>query len=490
MAGIGFELKRLFKKKGVFAGAYAYGYAFIVCCGPMLLGMLLLLGVGFIAKQSGASMHERELLNAMITVSLLVGLAVSSFFSLVCTRYIADMLYEEMPEKIMPSFWGVTGLSLIPGCLFYAIFLHFAGIPMLYRAECFVLCAEVIITWTQMSYLTALKDYKGIRQAFLTALVAGFALGFILVFVLHLPVVASLMFSMIVSYFIMVMWYLSLLLSYFNKSEGNSLDFLRYMDKYPTLALNGLFVNVGLFAHLVMLWLSPQGVQIQGLFYHCPDYDLAAVFAFLSILITTVNYVVSVEVHFYPCYRDFYALYNDKGTIYDIKLAGQKMCEVLSRELKYAAMRQLFCSILFIVFGSVLFQKYPLGFTEESLGIFRVLCIGYGMYAIGNMIMLSLLYFCDNIGAFFASAAFALGTMLGTLISLFMPSYTLGLGFALGGFCFVIVGWLRLEYFIQNLSYHLLSRQPIISYEKHGFFTDVSLAAEKLSKQLGKRKNI
>ena len=92
MAGIGFELKRLFKKKGVFAGAYAYGYAFIVCCGPMLLGMLLLLGVGFIAKQSGASMHERELLNAMITVSLLVGLTVSSFFSLVCTRYIADML--------------------------------------------------------------------------------------------------------------------------------------------------------------------------------------------------------------------------------------------------------------------------------------------------------------------------------------------------------------------------------------------------------------
>ena len=41
MAGIGFELKRLFKRKGLFATMRAYGYAGIVCTGPMLLGVLL-----------------------------------------------------------------------------------------------------------------------------------------------------------------------------------------------------------------------------------------------------------------------------------------------------------------------------------------------------------------------------------------------------------------------------------------------------------------
>ena len=34
MAGIGFELKRLFKRKGLFATMRAYGYAGIVCTGP------------------------------------------------------------------------------------------------------------------------------------------------------------------------------------------------------------------------------------------------------------------------------------------------------------------------------------------------------------------------------------------------------------------------------------------------------------------------
>ena len=41
MAGIGFELKKLFRRKGMLAGLRAYGYAGIICTGPMLLGVLL-----------------------------------------------------------------------------------------------------------------------------------------------------------------------------------------------------------------------------------------------------------------------------------------------------------------------------------------------------------------------------------------------------------------------------------------------------------------
>ena len=44
MAGIGFELKKLFRRKGIFASFRAYGYAGVICTGPMLLGVLLLLG--------------------------------------------------------------------------------------------------------------------------------------------------------------------------------------------------------------------------------------------------------------------------------------------------------------------------------------------------------------------------------------------------------------------------------------------------------------
>ena len=480
MAGIGFELKKLFRRKGFFAGAYAYGYAGVICCGPMILGIILLLGVSFLAKASGASMHERELLNGMITTTLLAGLTVSSFLSLLVTRYIADMLYEQKPECVMPSFWGATGILLTAGCILYGIFLCFAGIPLLYCIACFLLFGEIVIVWTEISYLTAVKDYQGIFRTFGIALLAGFLCGAIFVFVFHLPVVASLMTAMVVSYGVMAVHYYTLLQQFFPTGEGSSLAFLHWGDTYPTLAWNGLFTNIGLFTHLIILWASDYGIQIQGLFYHCPDYDIAAVFAFLSILITTVNYVVSVEVHFYPKYRDYYALFNDKGTIVDIDLAGRDMCDTLSRELHYAAMRQLFCTILFLVFGSVLLKKFSLGFTDEALGIFRVLCIGYGLYAIANMLMLSLLYFCDNKGSFFASGTFAIGTILGTIASFALPSYWRGIGFGIGALAYLVVAWLRVEYFMQSLPYHLLSRQPMIAQEKNGLLSKISNTAQKM----------
>ena len=40
-------------------------------------------------------------------------------------------------------------------------------------------------------------------------------------------------------------------------------------------------------------------------------------------------------------------------------------------------------------------------------GYFRTLCVGYGLYAVGNTILLILLYFTDYKGAVLASGLFA-----------------------------------------------------------------------------------
>ena len=127
MAGIGFELKKLFKRRGLFAAFRAYGYAGIVCTGPMLLGVLLLLGVMFLCDVTGGTRHSRELLVCMITYTLLASLLVTSFLSMVVTRFIADMLYQENYEAILPSFWGSTGIMLTVGSLLYGMFLLFSG---------------------------------------------------------------------------------------------------------------------------------------------------------------------------------------------------------------------------------------------------------------------------------------------------------------------------------------------------------------------------
>ena len=186
MAGIGFELKKLFRRKGLFASLRAYGYAGIICTGPMLLGVLLQLGILLLCSWVGAPRDQQDLLVCMVTYTLLASLTVTSFFSMPVTRFLADMLYEEQEQTILPSFWGSSSMMLVLGCTLYGLFLLVSGATLLQGLLCLWLFAEMIVNWNGMSYLTAIKDYRGILCSFLAAIALAFGLGFVLVVLLFL----------------------------------------------------------------------------------------------------------------------------------------------------------------------------------------------------------------------------------------------------------------------------------------------------------------
>ncbi len=462
MAGIGFSLKRLFSKKGVLAIMRAYGYAGIICAGPMVLGVILLTGMALISRLAGVSAHDRELMNSMLTYSLLWSLTVTSWFNMVITRYTSDMLYEEKPNRVMPCFYGSLAIMLTIGAVSYGIFLFFSGVRLIYQLECLWFSLVLIVVWTETVFLTALKDYKGIVLAFAISLMIGFILALILV-ILGRATIAALMLCVIVAYGILMVWYFKLLLDYFPHSEGSKFAFLRWFDKYRSLAFNGGFVNIGLFAHLVIMYFGPLREQVEGLFYGAPLHDVPALMAFFSILITTVNFVTSVEVRFYPKYRNYYSLFNDNGSIRDIEQANTEMISVLRRELTYAGHKQFLCTILFVVIGTFVMQRTDFGFSDLAVSIFRFLCAGYGIYAISNSIMLILLYFEDYTGAFLGTLFFAVVSVAATIYSiLFVPTNFYGLGFVIGGLCFYFIVWLRLEWYVRRLPYFLLCRQAVV----------------------------
>ena len=73
-----------------------------------------------------------------------------------------------------------------------------------------------------------------------------------------------------------------------------------------------------------------------------------------------------MEVRFYPEYRQYYSLFNDKGSISDIEAAEDRMVEVLSRELSYCGCRQIVSTVLFVVFGGFIMDILPLGISMPS----------------------------------------------------------------------------------------------------------------------------
>ena len=158
---------------------------------------------------------------------------------------------------------------------------------------------------------------------------------------------------------------------------------------------------------------------------------------FLTILVTSVNFVVSVEVNFYPRYRDYYSLFNDGGVVGDIVVAEEEMLATLNRELRFCALKQLFVTAAVISLETTVLSALPLGFNNLMHGYFRTLCVGYGLYAVGNTILLILLYFTDYKGAVLASGLFAGVAGLATPCRCFCRSSFTALAFCWVRWCFL-----------------------------------------------------
>lgn len=471
MAGIGFSLKKLFAKKGLFGLCRAYGYAGLICAGPMILGVVLLVSIALLSQLAGMPRHDRELLNCMLTYCLLASLTTTSIFNMTATRYVSDMVYEEKPERILPSLYGSTAILLVGGCLIWAVFLHFSGVLLIYRLLCLWFYAVLIVVWMEMNYLTALKDYKALVCDFAISLACGLLLALALMLLRRVSV-ASLFLCVILAYGLLMTLYYRQLLKYFPKSDGSRFSFLRWLDKYRALAFTGIFVNLGLFAHLVIMYFGPLQVQVEGLFYGAPMHDVPALCAFFSILVTTINFVTSVEVRFYPMYRNYYSLFNDNGSIRDIEQAEDEMLSVLRQELAFNAHKQLITTLLFIVIGSFVLERLPLGFNDTSMGIYRLLCAGYGLYAISNTIMLILLYFEDYTGALLSAGIFAAVSIIGTILQILFGQINFyGLGFLTGGLAFYLASWIRLEWYTRKLPYFLLCKGALVENKKLGIFS-------------------
>ncbi len=483
MAGIGFELKKLFRSTGVFAILKAYGYTGMVTAGPMLLGVVFLLSISYLGEFFGLSKDNRDLLVCMITYALLASLLITSIFSMVTTRYVADMLYQDKEENVLPSLEGALCLILPLGGLVFGVFLWFSGLTFGLGVLNFLFFMELLVVWMQMNYLTAIKDYKGIMIGYLIAIVVAVCT----ILICHVLVGTSLgvlMWAVTCGYGVMMTFHFYLLYRYFKNTGKYSFEFLRWFDEYGALAIIGFCMNIGLFSHLVLCWFSVIGEQILGLYYGAPQYDVSALFAFMTILITTINFVASVEVNFYPKYRRYYDLFNGTGSITEIQNAEEDMLTVLDYEITYTARRQFYGTALMLSLGLLILNWLPLGFDALMEGYFRILCVGYGVYAVGNVMMLILLYFTDYEGARNAAIIFAVSTTLGSVISYLVDPKYYGFSFCIGSMIYFLVCHYRLRTYTKELPYHILSAQPIMAEEKIGFGTKLYEFMNKLEKRL------
>ncbi len=82
------------------------------------------------------------------------------------TRFIADMLYGEKFEYIMPSLYGVLSIAVPLSGIIGILFFWNSPLQFEIKLVSYFLFMELVIVFIMMEYLSTLKDYMKIVKSF------------------------------------------------------------------------------------------------------------------------------------------------------------------------------------------------------------------------------------------------------------------------------------------------------------------------------------
>ncbi len=468
MAGIGFTLKKLFQEQTFTERTKAYMYSALVAAGPWITSVLAVNLLVVLSDWIIEADIQRDLFMGTIVYSFVFSQILTAPWQLIITRYISDRLYLKEYEYIRPS---VIGLSKIVGIInLVAVTFFFANkaLPLQYKIMSIILFVILTMVWIIMVYLSAVKDYGLISKAYIAGALLTISLG-ILFSKYPLPFSAYQEGSNLLFSYLSGMTLTLIILSYTffgNFKHGNNLqyDFLRILDKYPSLFFIGLFYTLGLWIDDILMWFSYVGVSIYDTYLYAPLYDNAIFLAYLTIIPTMVLFIVSIEIEFYDTYKGYYRLVNGIGTYKEILLANKEMRRSLYRQVAYTFEIQSLLSLTIILTAPQIFHYFNGSIIIRK--IFQVCTIGALFNIFVFVLMLVMLYFEARLEAVAITICFFITNLIFTLIFLPMGLEFYGFGFMISSILTFIIALFISINFIREIDYTTFARQPLF-LEKH-----------------------
>jgi len=463
VAGIGFELRKLFKEQGLINNVRAYAYSSLTTVGPMLLCMFLIVALQKLLSSGTDSYMEWQLYIATVAYCFIFSIVFTSAITMLITRYVADMLYEKKYNRLMSSYYGTLMLTLPIVSLIAIWFLSGVNASFLYKFVAYLMFMLLVMIWIQGVYLSALKDYMRITKSFIIGALLALLTGWILMSFSDLPGTTAAIIAFDIGFFIVVLLTNLHFVQKFPKGDSKFyFEYISYFKKYPSLFFTGFFIYSGVYVHNFVYWLGPRGEMIAGQFKLMPFYDLPVFYAFLSVVPTLIMFVVSVETSFYEKFRIYYLNILNGGTIQDITTAKKSMQKVLIKESSFLMEVQLLFTIFSIALGIKFLPK--IGFTMAQLDLFLILALGYFLFIIFFVLAHILMYFDDRKGVLWVGVSFII---LNIGLSYMMMSIEYdGLGMFIASFISLIIVIIRLLYVLRNIDYFTFCAQPLHQVSK------------------------
>ncbi|PHR58936.1 MAG: hypothetical protein COA44_01975 [Arcobacter sp.] len=430
MAGIGFELKKILKEDRLFSLVKMYSYSGLLSAGPWVISIIAILFVGFIniaSSHGSGSVTASFQIVITYAIALASSLVITGFIQLPFTRYTADLIFAGREDEVLPSYMATLlvswAVSFVLGLPLAILIFHDQSLLFVVSvvATFLVLCG----VWISNILAVSLKYYKGVLLAY------GVAYGSI---VAASYFIGDSLEILIVIFFLGNALLLIILMTLIVKSYKSSylINFGFFLDKnfYWSLALAGLFYNLGAWADKFIFWYHPlTGTPVIGALNSCVVYDMPIFIAYLSIIPGMAIFFYRLESDFANENDLFFNAVREGSTLELIERYRDGMIDIIRHSIREIMVVQGIINIMLFLGASKLFAL--LHIPQLYLGLFYILTIG-AQLQLGFMSVLAYLYYLDRrIVAMWLSIAFFVLNVIFTMISIYMGPAMFGYGYTI-----------------------------------------------------------
>lgn len=459
MAGIGFELRKIYGRRTLSSTVLGSFYACLATIGPAVLFSLLLVILRWIIIQTDTPILETQFFMASFTALSMIGILTSAILSTVLSRFISDCIFRNDLKAISASLPGIclcTGTLAGLPCLGLAAGMYFLmGIHWLLCLLFYLTGCAVALAYTLMTYITSIKEYRKVTLCYLAGCLLALISSWIMKVIFQTGISWSLYVGLCLGFWFMNLWMLLICLKSFGTSRSISLKFLSYYRKYPKLLFSGSAYMTGFYLSILIYWLCSPASESIGVFRSMPDFELAMFLAIIVNMPALVIFTVSTETAFSDDYRQYLSAVNSAA--YDrIEQERSRLTQSVSDNLFTVYEVQLIITIVLICLANVFFPY--IGMSTSVLNVFSLLALA--VYCVINMYfsVVMLYYFEDYDGAVKGPGIFLAVTGIGSFICALFIHDWYAVPLLAGGLVSWIVSFLVLRKRLYTLNGYMMCR--------------------------------
>ena len=449
MAGIGFELRKLYGKGAYYSIAEAYGYAGLLSAGPWIISIIGILALNFVHYKdiSPEIIPQFQVsITYLIAVSLIVsGIAQHSF-----TRYVADQLFVRCPDRVLPNFNGalliLTVGSGVLGYILAALCLPEENLYyQLLVSSCFVILCDI---WLLVNLLSGLKTYKTICLVFFL----GYGVSILVAYFLRYFGLEGLMTGFGIGQFILLVG-LSFAVYYGYPSDRLiEFDFLKPNKIFISLVFTSVFYNLGVWIDKFIFWYMPLTKHsVIGLLNSSPIFDVPLFLAFITIIPGMAAFLFHMEIDFTAHYARYYNAIREGATLSQI-INYRYQLIISAKEGIYDIIKVqgVMVFVIFAVGPNILSWLH---ISTYYIYLLNVDTIGASLLVLFLSLLNIIFYLDKRRWALILSAVFLVGNLVFTLITVKLGVFYYGYGFAASLIVVCVLGALLLDHDFNQLEY-------------------------------------